>query len=334
MRNFKIIITSFCLFTVGGIAFFSYKFNKLDTFKEKSESPKDLTSFLAAKLEKDWILGPSKNEIKECPNLDQNAPVKYYQCHIDYLKCILKKPLSFKNTKIKGRILNETKRIVEFKNQGKKFYFSLDNLCHMTYLPKSFYSAGINENEEFLWDNFHEDVYIDKFYVSNYEIKKWKPSINIKADYKANTTLSLKLKKEFCKDQGKSLLESRYFDAASFLPIRDSETGYFYKTNTHFKRGRTFLGKKGDLTLRNCLNAYIKGCERLLIFKNYEVFAQSWMGMSYALGGHEEVFINRYSQYLNFKTSSMMHPKDYKGHRVGYREKYKEQGAFRCMLRL
>jgi len=333
MKKSKIIITNFSLLLIVGIVFFAYKSNNLRLPEYKTIDKSKLRLNLAKRLHELWMIGPAEDELLACPKLDKSAPLAYYRCNTDYLECSFNEDIVTNGKVFRGKLIDADK--VEFKSDKLSFSYKLEQNCHMVYLPQRFYSEGDKRIEENLWDNLNRHFYVDKFYVTNSEVKKWNNDSKLKDNHNANTSLTVKQKVKYCQDQGKRILEARVFDAASFLYERDPENGYFYKYRTHFTKGRTFLSKNKDLEEKNCFDSYIKGCSKFFEFQNYDNIALSSTGIANVIGSEEEYVLNRFDNRRDYKLSSKNLAMNSIYHQVGFRVDNKNyKGAFRCMLQL
>lgn len=332
MMKFKFIIPKIGLLLVVGTLFFVYKSKYLDKTELKRRNKVDKVTYFANYLHNIWFVGPSLDDILSCPNLDKEAPINFYRCSREYLDCALTRDLKVAEESF---VSSRKELLVSFKSESESFNFKLKKNCQMSYLPQNKYSYGLSNERKFIWDNYNRDFYIDKYYVSNYDVKNWNSALATNFSYKANTNLSLSQKIKFCQSKGKRLLEARFFDAASFIYDKDAKNNYFYKHKTNFTKGRSFLSSKDGLRLKDCYKAFVLGCEKFYQFKNYDNMSLTWIGINYALGGHYEEMINRFDRDLTLKESSMYLAKSSKAHRVGYRTNKKDkEGAFRCMLQL
>ena len=169
---------------------------------------------------------------------------------------------------------------------GVTFSLKLENHCHEKILPKNNYMAGTKSSQDYIWDNYLYNIYIDKYYVSSVDLLQ-----NIEMDLsRPITDISLDKMKKYCQENGKILLESRYFDAATFYP---SANKVIYKHPFPWtKAHKSFLTDKEKLKSGDCLNAYVKGCEKFESFNNYKDYSISWIGINHSLGSQPEVFRN------------------------------------------
>lgn len=195
--------------------------------------------------------------------------------------------------------------------------FILEDSCHNTFLPQRKYAYGKENKKEILeWDNFDQNIFVDKFLVSNREIKEFNETLSRdfifdpkNLSYPA-TKLSFKQMKEYCAFRSKELLMAHIYDAASFLPtdLEDVEPikvkrGPLYWTKdikTSFLKDRNKVQVNQDI----CNLIYSKDC---LKNYNYDPYFtnSSWMGINNSLGGPLEAFYNPIEPDKNLKLSSI-----------------------------
>ena len=274
----------------------------------------------------------------------------FYQCNPRFINCFLYgysyknyRPIKFKDNYFEYSKLGDP--IVTFaKNKDDFFRIKLNDSCSDVYLPSKKYSAGPRKVQSYIWDNFGQFVYIDKYYVSNLDVFNWKVRKKIKFSeleknidkelYRPNTTLSTEDKRLYCYHHGKKLLESRYFDAASFIPDKEDNPKLVRKFPYHWTKRRQVDEKK-------CYHVYARGCESQREYKFYEGLSTSWIGMHFVLGNYMEYLPNKFVKELDLKLSSFYLLKESLWHEIGKRGtlgkddkkffKDQEGVAFRCM---
>jgi hypothetical protein len=206
----------------------------------------------------------------------------------------------------------------------------LTDTCRDTYLPERIYGYGkIEKNQNFEWDNFDRDLFIDKFYVSNQQVNDWRiltnESSKVMADRKlwpAPALLNLKEQNAYCSFWGKRPMEAKLFDAATMTPtdLKDSMPDKVARPQTPWQRdiGKSFLGMARinpdyQLTPLDCQLAQVKGCTSRL----FTTDSVTWMGMNYALGFYPESLVNTIEPSQNLKISSKFHSPDSHVHELG-----------------
>lgn len=301
----------------------------------------------------------------------------YSRCNPDFLQCIYsgkigdaKKDLSFKyegkvflaefvpyiDKKI-YQVLSRTNSsgtflpafAYEFRLRFKEYphsvmTFSLENSCSDVFLPRRKYAYGEEVKTEILeWDNFDANIFVDKFLVSNRDIREWNEATQGKITFDEKqlampaTALRREEKQQFCSFHGKRLMEAHVFDAARFLPtdMSDSEPvkvkrGPYYWTKDS---KQTFLFKKDKklVNFENCHYAYVAECEKLVTFDPYYP-SPTWMGINQALGGVVEFYRNSLFPGKSIKLSSSKFSVSDKVHVIGKHDfENNMQSGFRCM---
>lgn len=357
-KRSKLIITKFSFFVplvlfllvavyLSGSFFSGNKKGSLERITEH-------TPMMVEKLNSIWKEGDldmlSKKETPECKSLlnyKNQVSGEFFQCNPLYINCYLS-DFNFKGF----RPLKLKKRFFEYDNLGNfivtltrgESYFRLKllNTCRDVFLPPKKYSAGPKNVQTYVWDNFNELVYIDKYYVSNLDVIEWKNRTGRpvsekelkRAPFEPNTSLSPDEMNQYCFSQNKKVLESRYFDAASFIPNKKDNPKIVRKFPYHWT-------KKRSVETKDCFNVYAKGCESKRSFKFFEGISTSWIGIHYVLGGYMEYLPNKFDGDKNIKVSSFYFDEKSKWHEIGVRGQLGKDNstqsqqdigvAFRCM---
>jgi hypothetical protein len=240
---------------------------------------------------------------------------EFFNCNPNYLKCYLKS----KQFKFSMKFDRRKNPIINLISNAQKMKLKLLDTCSDTYLPQRKYSAG-PKGINLIWDNINQNIFIDKNYVSNLDVSLWSGK-EYKNVFKPNIDLSREERIGFCQSKGKQLLESRYFDAASFY------IGSLDKNPIHIFKYPFPWTKKRSLNLkipksRDCANIYSRECENIRPYEFYEPIATTWIGINNSLGSYPEVFINKFIPKANLKVSSFNFPFKSKWHQVGLRAYY------------
>lgn len=357
-KRSKLIITKFSIFVplvlflllaiyLSGLFLSGNKQRSLDRMSEDSAS-------MLQELNSAWKEGDlsklSKVQVGECNtlvNYKNQVNAEFFQCNPVFLSCFLKDyqfngytPLRFKDRFFEydkdGNI------VISFQKQKSTFRVKLLNTCRDVYLPQKKYSAGTRKNQDYIWDNMSEHIYIDKYYITNLDVLEWKKRLNIKitenekklVPYKPNTNLSIEDKHKYCYSINKKVLESHYFDAASYIPNKEDNPKLVKKFPYHWTKKRT-------LETLDCFNVYSKGCESKRSFKYFEGLSTSWIGTHYTLGAFMEYLPNKFESNKNLKVSSFYYDEKSKWHEIGVRGELGRDNrtrtqqdigvAFRCM---
>lgn len=310
---------------------------------------------LLKSLQNAWQTGGldilSKKDNPECLALlsnNQNISDEFYQCNPSYLNCYLS-GFNFKGyipLKLKDQFFEFDKRgnvVITLIKADEYFRVRLFDTCSDVFLPQKKYSAGMKREQNFIWDNFNQNIFVDKYYVSNQDVLLWKQRTGQRITKKEKKlpiaapylTLDTELMKKYCYEQGKELLQTHIFDAASFIPNKEDNPKVVKKFPYHWSKRRTFEELE-------CFNVYHKGCESKRSYKFYESMSTSWVGINYVLGNYMEYVLNPFDNNKNLKVSSFY--KDEKSHwheiaargELGKDNKSTTQKdievAFRCMV--
>lgn len=275
--------------------------------EKKAENPEKTPSIaeLSEILDENWRIGAFFPENKACifPWI-KDTGLSFYNCNPDFFSCVLKK--RFK----KIRYIFDSQGNVQLRlRSGKeKAMVRLRNNCDEKLLPQGVYPKG----EKDFWDNFGRKIYIDKYYVTNYDIFRWgirypqiKKRINFTKEkwHHPSTNLTLDERKEFCRYQNKSLLQNYVFDAGTHFPNKNLEkTRYVYRYPYPWSKSSRVSELK--LSKTTCEKLYVKGCEEHLSFTYNGDRSLSWIGINYSLGDYSEVFASLDGEN-NLKVSNM-----------------------------
>lgn len=328
-------------------------------------------------LKRRWELGDFDNSIARidsCRNLhvDTNQiGEKYLVCNEDYIDCLLEgdKNKSFEIVKQKNFLGRERNFSIisqantgiagitrfglgiTYKNKNDEIQILLDKKCDEIKLEQRIYISP----ENFQWDNFGKNIFIDRFLVTNRQVNIWiENDANSPASlyvddpklwHKPVMRLSLKEKKMFCAFHGKRLMERHYFDAAVNIPSvmenpknRFLKMYKFYWTKNH-KNVFPYLAKNTQdidslVTLKNCKKIFSKECLEKYNYKYFDTDSVTWSGIYQVMGGYPELIINRRSAQMDYRNSSFYLNLDSDEHQVGkasYKADDIQEYAFRCM---
>lgn len=231
----------------------------------------------------------------------------------------------------------------------------LSDSCRDVFLPQRIYGYGkasdLKEKEkenEFVWDNFNRNIFIDRFYVTNRQVNEWrllkgelnKLELN-REKWPMPAIISLSDQRSYCRFYGKRLLEAKLFDAASMSPsdIKNPLPDRVFRPDTPWQRdiGKSFLGTARvnpdyQLTPLDCQLAQVKGCPESYFSND----SATWMGFNYSLGFYPESLENFIEPSKNLKTSSKFLPPSSEWHELGKLSSWKGiqleslPVAFRC----
>ena len=207
----------------------------------------------------------------------------------------------------------------------------LADQCQEVFLQKRIYAYGeevigkpVEEIEDYRFDNFNQNIYVDRHLVMNSEINDWirfgNPNLTkelktIESDklLLPSTQLNYSQMENFCSFKGKQVLLAHYFDAATFMPMDLTEV-----MPTKNNRSPYFWTKKKSEFKENCDLIFAAECVRKKAFKINST-TPSWAGMMDSMGGVFEVFRNPIDPESNLKASSYYFNFKSPWHRLGFR---------------
>lgn len=316
-------------------------------------------------IKKIWEEGSYRNTKLSCPDFlgdMNNTDSTYLQCNPSFIECLfasvdnhvvlkkrnikhkiyLKKEFkdSIGNKRVTQVVSGQIKRVKSFSGNGvivgiylkekgfstKPLYILLKDRCNDIFLPRRIYGYG-KESNKWYWDNFNQNIYIDKFLVSNRDIAEWISYSNnskLRSKYKkifenkkilsnAATSISHSDMENYCHFKGKYLLEAHVYDAATSFPgdyqntMPEYVTRYPYPWMTGRKRSFLYKMNKNDDYMpseSDCKKAYVKECFNILPYEQHDTASYSWVGIFQILGGPMEMLNNRIDSHLNLKVSS------------------------------
>lgn len=345
----KILLSLLLILVIAGVILFFGR-NKLFGGKTKQSAIVNELPDLLTKVKKGWQVGDLERakdfKDKECLLFGKNKIAEeFLGCNSLYFDCLLKdmaraKFAEFETNSMKfvpqkngfDNYIEDAGNFVNlniFEKQTKKlFSLKLQKSCNQKKLPSAVYSAGPQIESSYVWDNFLNDIFIDRHYVTRFDVWSWasrtgRTRLVVEMGGEDNffepaLSLTPKWQKLYCEDQGKALLESRYFDAATFYP---SQNQNIYKYPFPWTKDRdTFLNTDSKITILDCQNVFVKECTDLEIPKNSLRFTSvSWMGIYQSLGGHAEHFRNVFNPEANLKLSHLNLNRNSLWHRTGVR---------------
>lgn len=344
----KILLSLLLIVAIAGVILFFGRNRLFGTKSKQSAIVKELPDFLR-QVKRAWQVGDVERtksfKDKECLIFNKNKiSEEFLGCNSLYFDCLLKDMARAKFAELETNSMRFVPQKNAFsnyleaggnfvnlnvfeKNTKKLFSVKLQKSCNQKKLPPAVYSAGPQIESSYIWDNFLHDVFIDRHYATRFEVWNWASKTGrtkIVAAmagedkfFEPAISISPKSQKNFCEDQGKSLLESRYFDAATFYP---SQNQNIYKYPFSWTKNRdTFLNTDSELSLLDCQNAYVKECQSLKIQNSVQFSSVSWMGIYQSLGSHAEHFRNVFNPAANLKLSNLNLSRESLWHRTGVR---------------
>ncbi len=209
----------------------------------------------------------------------------------------------------------------------------LNDSCQEVYLPSRAYAYGeeVSGAEDYRFDNFNQNIYIDRHLVTNQEINEWidfgnpeftKGILKKEADetFLPAINLTEEQMENYCSFKGKQLLLAHYFDAATFLPMDLEDV--LPKKNT---RSPYYWTKKKSEFKADCNLIYAKEC---FATKSYQLNSTSptWAGVMDSMGGVLEAFRNPIDPESNLKASSFYFNFKSPWHKLGFRAGWDGEG--------
>lgn len=317
-----------------------------------------------------------KIRLKSLKNVDSS----YFRCNANFMECFLdqvKGRIKLKNKdgsiesvlakKIKingsekfGKVVTRwNERGVFVPNYANAINLSLndsdltillEDSCKEVFLPERVYSYVRDDSQGSLrWDNFDQNIFLDKFQVTFREVLEWKKSINIKfkmPDLVDPSESAYGLTKgemrNYCSFKGKQLLQAHIWDAATYLP-QDYENVRPKKIRRNpypwtRKKRNAFLWKSRNFSdfvfeKKFCNLVFTSDCLGLAPFKKHSINSSSWIGLFQVLGGIPETMFNPIQNDKNLSLSSFYFPADSVWHQLGKRahwdgSDFKEKNIF------
>jgi hypothetical protein len=221
-------------------------------------------------------------------------------------------------------------------NQTKKqLSLLLADNCQEVFLENRAYAYGEEvqgkESEDYRFDNFNQNIYIDRHLVTNAEVNQWidfgNPDFTKGLTKKSGddllmpaTDLIEEQMLNYCSYKGKQLLLAHYFDAATFLPM-DLKEVLPAKNN----RSPYYWTKKRSEFKADCNLIYAQECPAKKSFQ-LNATAPTWAGVTDAMGGVMEAFRNPIDPESNLKASSFYFNFKSQWHRLGFRAGWDGEG--------
>ncbi len=221
---------------------------------------------------------------------------------------------------------------IEDKKNRKHLNLFLADQCHEVFLQNRTYAYGeeilekksSEETEDYRFDNFNQNIYIDQHLVMNSELNEWidfgnpnfteglKKSDN-KDYFLPATSLTYSQMENYCSFKGKQLMQAHIFDAATFLPMDLNDINP--KNNN---RSPYYWTKKKSEFKSDCSLIFAKEC---LQKKNFKINSTSptWAGLTDSMGGPFEVFRNPIDPESNLKAASYYFNFKSPWHKLGFR---------------
>lgn len=225
--------------------------------------------------------------------------------------------------------------VIEDNLSHKRLDLFLEDQCQEVFLQNRAYAYGEEvmgkDSEDYRFDNFNQNIYIERHLVTNAEVNDW-------IDF-GNSELTKGLKKKegdetflpatyltenqmenFCSFKGKQLMLAHYFDAATFLPM-DLSVVLPKKNN----RSPYYWTKKKSEFKPDCNLIYAEECASKKSFQLNST-SPTWAGIMDSMGGVFEVFRNPIDPESNLKASSFYFNFKSPWHKLGFRAGWDGEG--------
>jgi hypothetical protein len=209
---------------------------------------------------------------------------------------------------------------------NKQLSFVLADQCQEVFLQNRAYAYGeeIQGTEDYRFDNFNQNIYIDRHLVTNAEIGDWIDFGN--SDFTKGlkrhegeelflpaTDLNEEQMENYCSFKGKQLMLAHYFDAATFLPMDMNEV--LPKKNN---RSPYYWTKKKSEYKADCNLVFAEECPAKKSFR-LNMTGPTWAGIMDPMGGVFEAFRNPIDPESNLKASSYYFNFKSPWHKLGFR---------------
>ena len=267
---------------------------------------------------------------------------QYFRCNPDYMKCLLLQRPKFGDVDVSWlRVLSaQASRpwglVLKLELNKHIETLVLGDSCSQVELPKRHYSFKSNDTD-IHWDNFNQDIFIDKYPVNWRDIQEWTSTQNIKLsnvdlvniDVRYRHLPAVGLKKtemeEYCKYRGKEIASAQVFEAATYHPrnkkiLRPKKiirTPYPWSIYT--KSDFLFKARKNrwKVNLEDCRKAYIKECAEIVPREQMNDDIPTWTGLHDTIGGVAEYLKNPFDENRNLFLSNSELKASSKWHELG-----------------
>jgi hypothetical protein len=212
----------------------------------------------------------------------------------------------------------------------------LEDNCNDIYIPKNVYGinqyTGVKNSKNWQWDNLNQNIFLDKFLVTFYDIFIWAKLTKNKTilekvkgrtkSWLPATNLTKNEMKQYCAFRGKQILTAKLFDAATFLPLLNKSTSKIIFRSPypfHHHKIENLFSNKIAVTKKSCKIAYTKECISRFSPTELPLVSYSWSGLFEIFGGPLKYQKNRVYEKENLFISSKYLNKGSKWHQLGKR---------------
>jgi hypothetical protein len=223
---------------------------------------------------------------------------------------------------------------IEDNESHQRLNLLLADQCHEVFLQNRTYAYGEeapSNEQDYRFDNFTQNIYLDKHLVMNSEINEWiefgnpeftRGLVKKESDdlFLPATHLTMTQMMNYCSFRGKQLLLAHYFDAAAFMPQDLNEVNPLKSTRSPY-----YWTKKKSEYRSDCQLLYANDCMSKNIFQLNST-SPTWAGLMDSMGGVFEAFRNPIDPESNLKASSMYFNFKSPWHKLGFRAGWDGEG--------
>ncbi len=343
--NFKLIIIIVVLASVAFVVRYFINQEKTKHLIQESKERLELAT-VASELVALWRSGDPTMMAPFCRDMfdvEIQYHDQYFRCNPDYMKCLLSQKPKFGEVEaswlrvLPAKASRQWSLVLKLELNKNIETLILGDSCSQVELPKRRYSYKKNKKEDVLWDNFDQDIFIDKYPVNWRDVKEWTSTQNLKLDnvdllnikvrYLHLPAVGLKKSemKEYCQYRGKELASLPVFEAASYHPrdknkprpkkvIKSPYPWSIYTKSDFLYKARKSRWK---VNVEDCRKAYVKECGEIIPREQLTDDIPTWIGLHDTIGGVAEYLENPFDINKNlFLSNSELSAKS-KWHELG-----------------
>lgn len=245
-----------------------------------------------------------------------------------------------------GQLLN-----IEFLNLGNESRFSLvlPSLCHEVRVRSRRYPLDASRDDRISsWDNFGQNVFVDKYQVRVQDLKIWKELADEeslrnridqlvagRSEYEVVGELNSDEMHSYCQFFGKQVLSSHVLDAMSLHPVdldQDRPERFILAPYPwSIRRDDGFLyefsqGREEEVSSEECQRAMTLECYEKWPELQSHPLSPTWSGIFQVLGGIPEYVVNIQRPRENLRASAFYFKSKSRWHRLGTRAYWDGEG--------
>ena len=326
----KLFFVVILLLLVGGGIYWKYRQNP------EQKTQQDIFHIAALNIHMRWSKGDDEGKWREgkltCEGVlgvSKETHSHYLRCNPNFLYCWYRyhdevvyhgqQRYSFKvRFPAQGRLpftRREGALLAEIEGHGGKFKISLLDTCNEVWLPEGYYAQGqySHPDKDWRWDNMGRNIFIDKFLVSKRDIWEWRrgeEEMDFTKFPSPATGLTWRDMEDYCAWQGKQVVATHVFDAATFHPrdVNNLTPRVNIRGNYPWSSERMVLEESENFPGGICLRMLGKECFEVEGYQNFSSRSMSWTGVSQVLGGVLEAQRNALHPHKNLMLSSFYYP--------------------------